>query len=94
MGRGIRTTMPRIAAATALGAVVVLGACKKNENAAADTTAMMTPADTTMPAAAPAAAPAPAMTDAAIVAKVAAANMGEIAAGKMAISPKIGRAHV
>lgn len=87
MERGIRNTMPRIVAATAFGAVVALSACKKNDNAAADSTAMATPADTTMPMTpAPAASTAPAMTDAGIVAMVVAANQGEIAAGKMAQS--------
>jgi putative membrane protein len=84
MVRGTRKT----ALALALGAVTVLGGCKKNDNAA-DTT--MTAADTSMRAgtgsstsmnAAPAAAPA--MTDAGIMAMLGAANRGEIAAGKMA----------
>lgn len=80
--------MPRVAAATVFGAVVALGACKKNENAGMDTTAMMNPADTTAAAAnaAPTTPPAAPMTDAAIVADVATANQGEIAAGKIAES--------
>ncbi len=74
----------------ALGAVTVLGACKKSDNAA-DTTLAAT--DTSMKAgtgsstsmnAAPSAAPAPAMTDAGIFAMLHAANQGEVAAGKMA----------
>ena len=84
MSRGTKQT----AFALALGAVTVLGACKKNDNAA-DTT--MAAADTSMKAgtgsstsmnAAPA--PAPAMTDAGILAMLHAANQGEIDAGKMA----------
>lgn len=84
MSRGTKQT----AFALALGAVTVLGACKKSENAA-DTT--MAAADTSMRAgtgsstsmnAAPA--PAPAMTDAGILAMLHAANQGEIDAGKMA----------
>lgn len=84
MSRGTKQT----AFALALGAVTVLGACKKSENAA-DTT--MAAADTSMKAgtgsstsmnAAPA--PAPAMTDAGILAMLHAANQGEIDAGKMA----------
>lgn len=71
--------------ALALGAVAVLGACKKGDNAADTTVAS---ADTSMSAGAGSStsmnAPAPAMTDAGIFAMLAAANRGEIDAGKMA----------
>ena len=86
MLRGTRQS----ALALALGAVTVLGACKKNENAA-DTS--MAAADTSMKAgmtsstsmnASPSTSPAPAMTDAGIFAMLHAANQGEIDAGKMA----------
>ncbi|HEY5087857.1 MAG TPA: DUF4142 domain-containing protein [Gemmatimonadaceae bacterium] len=85
MMRGTRKT----AFALALGAVTMLGACKKSDSSATDTT--MASADTSMKAgtgsstsmnATPAAAPA--MTDAGILAMLTAANHGEIAAGKMA----------
>lgn len=78
--------MPRVAAATACGVMLALGACKKNENATADTTmTTSTTADTTMGAPASTATPAaPAMTDAGIVAMVSEANKGEIDVGKMA----------
>src|SRR5665213_2600631 len=84
MVRGTKKT----AFALALGAVTVLGACKKTDNAA-DTT--MASADTSMAAGAASStmnAPAPAatMSDAAIFAMLGAANQGEIAAGKMAES--------
>ncbi len=75
--------------ALALGAVTMLGACKKTDNAA-DTT--LAAADTSMKAGAGSStsmnAPvaAPAMTDAGIFAMLTAANQGEIAAGKMAES--------
>jgi putative membrane protein len=85
MLRGTQKT----AFALALGAVTMLGACKKSDNAA-DTT--LAAADTSMKAGtgsstsmnAPASTPAPAMTDAGIFAMLAAANQGEIDAGKMA----------
>lgn len=83
MVRGTRKT----AFALALGAVTVLGGCKKSDNAA-DTT--MASADTSMKAGTGsstsmnAPAPAAAMTDAGIFAMLAAANQGEVAAGKMA----------
>ncbi|MEO6863825.1 MAG: DUF4142 domain-containing protein [Gemmatimonadaceae bacterium] len=75
--------------AIALGAVTMLGACKKTDNAA-DTT--LAAADTSMKAGAGSStsmnAPvaAPVMTDAGIFAMLTAANQGEIAAGKMAES--------
>ncbi len=75
--------------ALALGAVTMLGACKKTDNAA-DTT--LAAADTSMKAGAGSStsmnAPvaAPVMTDAGIFAMLTAANQGEIAAGKMAES--------
>lgn len=80
----------KTALALALGAVAMLGACTKSENAT-DTT--LAAADTSMNAGAgastamnaPAAAPAP-MTDAGIFAMLAAANQGEIDAGKIAES--------
>lgn len=80
----------RTAFALALGAVTMLGGCKKGENAA-DTT--LPAVDTSMNAGAgastamnaPAAAAAP-MTDAGIFAMLAAANQGEIDAGKLAQS--------
>ena len=78
------------------GAVLTLGACKKNNdaNGAADTTmsassdsaaaaVAATPAPANSAATTPASAP---MTDAQIFARLAAANEGEIAAGKMAES--------
>jgi putative membrane protein len=76
----------KTAFALALGAVTMLGACKKGENAA-DTTLAAT--DTSMAAGmgsstsmnAPAASP---MTDAGIFAMLTAANQGEIDAGKLA----------
>jgi putative membrane protein len=72
--------------ALALGAVTVLGACKKGDSAT-DTTAMAS-TDTSMAAGAGSStsmnAPAPAMTDAGIFAMLAAANQGEIDAGKTA----------
>jgi putative membrane protein len=83
MLRGTQKT----AFALALGAVTMLGACKKSDNAA-DTT--MAAADTSMKAGTGsstsmnAMAPAPAMTDAGIFAMLTAANQGEIDAGKMA----------
>lgn len=79
----------KVAFALALGAVTVLGACKKSDNAADTTVAA---ADTTMSAGAgssssmSAPAAAPAMTDAGIFAMLGAADQGEIAAGKMAES--------
>ena len=42
MERRIRTTLPRVAAASALGALVVLSACKKGDNGASDTPTMVT----------------------------------------------------
>ncbi len=80
----------KTAFALALGAVTMLGACKKSENAADTTVAA---ADTSMSAGAgsstsmnaAAAAPAP-VTDAGILATLAAANQGEIDAGKLAES--------
>jgi putative membrane protein len=88
MVRGTKKT----AFALALGAVTVLAACKKNDNAA-DTT-MAGSADTSMNMSAGtgsstsmnAGAPAKAMTDAGIFAMLSAANQGEIDAGKMASS--------
>jgi putative membrane protein len=84
MMRGTRQT----AFALALGAVTVLGACKKGDNAA-DTT-MAGAADTSMAAGSMSStsmnAPAAAMSDAAIFAMLDAANKGEISAGKMAAS--------
>jgi len=81
MARGTRSS----AFAVALCAVTMLGACKKGENAT-DTT--MASADTSMAAGMGSStsmkAPAPAMTDAQILAMLAAANQGEIDAGKMA----------
>ena len=84
MVRGTRNA----ALALALGAVTVLAGCKKNENAADTTMAATdtsmsagTGSSTSMNAAAPAPAP---LTDAGIFAMLAAANEGEIAAGKMA----------
>lgn len=85
MIRGTRSS----AFALALCAVTMLGACKKSETNATDTTTMAS-ADTSMKAgtgsstsmnAAPAVKP---MTDAGIFAMLAAANQGEIDAGKMA----------
>ncbi|MEO8944978.1 MAG: DUF4142 domain-containing protein [Gemmatimonadaceae bacterium] len=86
MIRGTRSS----AFAVALCAVTMLGACKKGESNATDTTTMAS-ADTSMKAGtgsstsmnAAASAPA-AMTDAQVFAMLAAANQGEIAAGKMA----------
>ncbi|MDQ6738618.1 MAG: DUF4142 domain-containing protein [Gemmatimonadota bacterium] len=86
MLRGTRQT----AFALALGAVTVLGACKKSDNAADSS---MAATDTSMKAgmgsstsmnASPSTSPAPAMTDAGIFAMLHAANQGEIDAGKMA----------
>lgn len=81
MARGTRSS----AFAVALCAVTMLGACKKGENAT-DTT--MASADTSMAAGMGSStsmkAPATAMTDAQILAMLAAANQGEIDAGKMA----------
>ena len=74
--------------ALTLGAVIALGACSKSDNAA-DTT-MMGAGDSSMAAGTGsstsmnAGAPARAMTDAGIFAMLAAANQGEINAGKMA----------
>ena len=81
----------KAAFALVLGAITLLGACKKSDSAA-DTT--MAAGDTSMSAGAgsstsmnaPAVAPAPALTDAGIFAMLAAANRGEIDAGKMAES--------
>lgn len=80
--------------AIALGAVTLLGACKKGDNAATDTTAAMAGTDTSKMAtgagastsmnATPNAMNSAPMTDAGIFAMVAATNEGEIAAGKMA----------
>ena len=84
MVRGTRSS----AFAVALCAVTMLGACKKSDTNATDTTTMAS-ADTSMKAGTGsstsmnAAAPAP-MTDAGILAMLAAANQGEIDAGKMA----------
>jgi len=82
MVRGTRSS----AFAAALCAVTMLGACKKGENAA-DTT-MAGAADTStaagMGSSTSMKAPATAMTDAQIFAMLAAANQGEIDAGKMA----------
>jgi len=85
MIRGTRSS----AYALALCAVTMLGACKKGESNATDTTAMAS-ADTSMKAGTgsstsmnAAATPAP-MTDGAIFGMLAAANHGEIDAGKMA----------
>ncbi len=78
--------------AVALGATVMLGACKKSDANTADTAAVTTPAatDTGMRAGTGSstsmnngAAPAQ-MSDAQIFAMVSAANQGEVAAGKMA----------
>lgn len=81
MARGMRSS----AFAVALCAVTVLGACTKTENAT-DTT--MAGADTGMAAGMGSStamnAPATVMTDAQIFAMLAAANQGEIDAGKMA----------
>jgi putative membrane protein len=91
MRREIRRTVPQATAVVLVGTVLVLGACKKgdNSNGAADTTAMARP-DSSMPAGAtPAnstATTSGAMTDAQIFARLAAANEGEIAAGKLAES--------
>lgn len=86
MVRGIR----KAAFALALGAVTMLGACKKGENAADTTVAAGdtsmsagTGSSTSMNAVAPAPAP---LTDAGILGMLAAANRGEIAAGKLAES--------
>jgi len=80
-------TISKTAFALTLGAVTMLGACKKSDNAtdttmAATDTSMSTGAmsSTSMNAAAT---PAP-ITDAGIFAALAAANQGEIDAGKMA----------
>jgi putative membrane protein len=82
MVRGTRSS----AFAVALCAVTMLGACKKGNNAT-DTT-MAAAADTSMAAGTGSStsmkAPAAAMTDAQIFAMLAAANQGEIDAGKMA----------
>jgi len=93
MRHGIYTVAPSIAAAVLCSTVILLGACKKGEtNGAGDTTAT-TGMDSSMSASnsAPAntVATAPAggvMTDAQIFARLIAANQGEIAAGKMAVS--------
>jgi putative membrane protein len=86
MVRGTRSS----AFAVALCAVTMLGACKKSDTNATDTTTMAsadtsmkagTGSSTSMNAAAPTPAP---MTDAGILAMLAAANHGEIDAGKMA----------
>ena len=75
----------KAAFALALGAVTMLGGCKKSENGAdttmAATDTSMAAGTSAMAANAPAAAP---MTDAGIFAMLAAANQGEIDAGKMA----------
>lgn len=82
MSRGTRSS----AFAVALCALTMLGACRKGENAT-DTT-MAHAADTSMAAGSSTAmsAPAATMTDAQIFAMLAAANQGEIDAGKMASS--------
>lgn len=88
MLRGTQKT----AFALALGAVTMLGACKKSENAADTTmagavdTSMKagTGSSTSMNAPGAASANAPVMTDAGIFAMLHAANRGEIDAGKMA----------
>lgn len=78
----------RTALALALGAVAMLGACSRKGENAADTT--LPAADTSVNAGAGAStamnAPAVAMTDAGIFAMLAAANQGEIDAGKLAQS--------
>ena len=85
MGR--KTT---VLTAIACGMTVALGACKRKSDSSMDSTsAMMEKTDSvggamTPATPAPAPTPAPAMTDAAIVARVTAANQGEIDAGKMA----------
>jgi putative membrane protein len=89
MMRGTRNA----AFALALGAVTVLGACKKSDANATDSTMASgdtstmagSGSSTSMNATAPAAAANnAAMTDAGIFAMLAAANQGEISAGKMA----------
>ncbi len=86
MVRGTRSS----AFAVALGALAMLGACKKSDTNATDTTTMAsadtsmkagTGSSTSMNAAKP---ESTAMTDAGIFAMLAAANRGEIDAGKMA----------
>lgn len=87
MTRGTRSSARSSAFAVALCAVTMIGACRKGENAS-DTT--MASTDTSMAAGMGSStsmkAPTPAMTDAQILAMLAAANQGEIDAGKMASS--------
>jgi putative membrane protein len=84
MVRGTRSS----AFAVALCAVTMLGACKKGNEAADTTVAGAGATDTSMAAGAGSStsmkAPAATMTDAQIFAMLAAANRGEIDAGKMA----------
>ncbi|HXF24097.1 MAG TPA: DUF4142 domain-containing protein [Gemmatimonadaceae bacterium] len=84
MVRGTRSS----AFAVALCAVTMLGACKKGNEASDTTTAGAGATDTSMAAGAGSStsmkAPAATMTDAQIFAMLAAANQGEIDAGKMA----------
>lgn len=99
MGRAIgktgpRMSMTRIVVAAVCSTMIVLGACKRGGENAADTTGMAAtdtsmnataPANTTATATGAANAPAPGtMTDAQIFARLAAANEGEVAAGRMA----------
>ncbi len=93
MRRRILTRVPHVAVVAVFYSVVLIStACKKDENRGAGDTTMSTMAatdsslakDTTQTASA--ATPQTAMTDAQIFAGLAAANQGEIAAGKMAES--------
>ena len=76
----------RTALALAMGAVAMLGACKKGSEASDTTGAAMAPADTGMAANTAATAPAATtnMTDAQILGMVLAANRGEVDAGRTA----------
>jgi putative membrane protein len=88
MVRGTRSSASSSAFAVALCAVTMLGACKKGNNATDTTMAGAGATDTSMAAGTGSStsmkAPATAMTDAQIFAMLAAANQGEIDAGKMA----------
>jgi putative membrane protein len=85
MTRSLRIMLPRGATMAMVGAAVSLVACKKSDTAMSDT-ATMTVTSMTGDTTVRSAAAGTAMSDATILARVAAANQGEVDAGKLAES--------